>query len=242
MFFIAGELWAQSPEELMNQGNKQYQNSNYQEAIETYRQIVSQGYESTALYYNLGNAYFKQNELGLAILYYEKALELSPGDEDILHNLEIANARTVDEIEQVPQLFIFEWWDSLLAALTVSGWTLVVTIFYVVLLSLIGLYLLTKSFILKKNAFIGAAVVLVLLIFSATVMAAKIHKVNSEDYGVLIEDTVTAKVSPDSKSSDAFVIHEGIKFEIEDNLDEWRKIRLADGKVGWIPQNSFGEI
>lgn len=242
IFLVSSGLSAQSPEELMNKGNGQYRNSNFAGAAKTYRQLVSQGYESTALYYNLGNSYFKQNKLGPAILYYEKALELSPRDEDILHNLEIVQARTVDEIEQVPELFLFEWWDALLAALTVSGWMLAVTLLYVLFLVSVGLYLLTKSFSTKKNAFIGGAVILVFLVFSTAVLGTKIHKVNSENYGVLIEDTVTAKVSPDNKSSNAFVIHEGIKFEIKDELDNWRKIRLADGKVGWIPQDSFGKI
>src|SRR5690606_3967693 len=93
-------------------------------AIEVYKDLINSGFEGTSLYYNLGNSYYRTGKIGLAILYYEKALKLSPGDEDIRHNLALANLKTIDKVESLPKFFLFEWWDSLLTLFTISGWTI----------------------------------------------------------------------------------------------------------------------
>lgn len=229
-------------ENLMREGNDLYQQEQYSKAIEVYNNILNQGYESYALFYNLGNAYYRIGNLGQAILNYEKGLKLSPGDEDLEYNLQVAKARTVDKINEVPKLFIVEWWESLISLFTVSTWAMIVAFLFLFLLIIASLYFLTRSFNLQKTLLLAGIINLVALVFAIVFMIAQIDRETSIEYGILLEESITAKISPDAKSSDAFVIHEGIKFEIQDELNEWAKIKLADGKVGWLPNSSFESI
>ncbi len=227
---------------LMVKANKLYQSKNYDVAIKTYETIINNGFVGPSLYYNLGNAYFRENKLGYAILYYEKALKLAPDDEDIKYNLKIANARTVDKIQEVPQLFIIKWWNILVTALSIPGWLTITLFFYILLLVSIGLFVLMKNFKIQREAFIAGVISFTALVIVTIVLIARINLETSSSYGILLNKSQVVKISPDRQSNDAFVIHEGIKFKIEDELNNWTKIKLSDGKVGWLPKNSFGKI
>ncbi|PKL82971.1 MAG: hypothetical protein CVV24_07290 [Ignavibacteriae bacterium HGW-Ignavibacteriae-3] len=243
VLFSGGRLvYAQSQDELMKGANKFYQEGNYHLALESYKRIIGQGYESGALFYNLGNAYFKTGQLGHAIYSYEKGLKLEPNDEDLAYNLKIANARTVDKITELPKLFIVSWWEGLVTSLNVTGWSLTVVIVFWILLLSIAVYFLSRRNNLQKFAFMSASIFLALFIFTAVLLFARVNREAVTNYGVLLAPTYTVKLSPDIKSNDAFVIHEGIKFAVEDYVNEWAKIRLIDGKVGWAQKNVFGQI
>lgn len=242
MLFLFNSSFAQSPEELMQQGGKYYQAEQFEDAIESYQKILSQGYESYALYYNLGNAYFRSGKLGYAILSYEKGLKLSPGDEDLSYNLKIANARTVDKITELPKLFIIQWWDVLITSFSVSGWSYIVIVIYLIFLTSIGLYLLSGRIKIQRLSFLIGSASLAVFIISIVILISRYNHEATTNYGVLLEPIYPVKISPDTKSNDAFVIHEGIKFTVEDRVNDWYKIRMVDGKVGWIQQNSFGQI
>ncbi|OGU54473.1 MAG: hypothetical protein A2V66_00910 [Ignavibacteria bacterium RBG_13_36_8] len=235
-------LWAGEVDNLIIKGNELYQNNQFADAIVVYQQVLEKGYESEALYYNLGNAYYRTGKLGYAILFYEKALKLAPDDEDINYNLLISNARTVDKIKELPKLFFVEWWEVLVTSLTVNGWLTLLIIFYYLLLVAVGAYFLVKRFQFQHYLLYWGTVNIVILLLFSLFLFARISRDESFDYGILIESTVTAKQSPNEKSGDVFVVHEGIKFEIEDQLDNWAKIKLADGKVGWLPENCFEKI
>jgi tetratricopeptide (TPR) repeat protein len=226
----------------MRQANEFYQNKNFSEAINNYDAILKQGLVSPELYYNLGNAYFRNGELGKAILYYEKTLKLSPNDDDANYNLLIAKARTVDNIKEVPRLFIFNWWETILTAFSTSGWLLMIFVFYILFLSSASIYFFLKRIHVQKFAFIFGLVNLFVMIITIILFTASLNRETADNYGILIKSVETAKISPGMNSNDAFVIHEGIKFEIEDELDNWAKIKLTDGKVGWLPKNSFENI
>ncbi len=233
---------AQSPEDIMRNANIAYQNENWDQAIQGYEKLVNQNFESAALYYNLGNAYFKSGVIGKSILNYERALKLEPGDDDIQFNLRLAKTRTIDRIKEVPQLFILEWWDLLITSVSVSTWALIVLIFYVLLLIAIGIYLLSQNISFQKISVYGGVVSFIALFLSLIILFAAYSREVSTDHGIVTTDLVNVKVSPTRDSSDAFVVHEGLKFEIEDQLDNWVKIKLADGKVGWMPNNAFEKI
>ncbi len=117
LLFVPAILSAQ-PQTFMERGNDYYQKQQYDKAVQAYNKVLNEGYESAELYYNLGNAYYRKGNLGYAILNYERALKLSPGDDDIRHNLALANSRTIDRINTLPDFFIFQWWESFLALLT----------------------------------------------------------------------------------------------------------------------------
>lgn len=229
-------------ESAFEKGNDFYRNENFMQAVSEYQKVLDNGFVSEELYYNLGNSYYKLGELGRAVLYYEKAVKLNPGYEDAHYNLELAYARTVDKIEAVPSLFIFEWWDSIIAFMPITGWAAWVLFCYVILLASIGIFLISKRGGLKRFSFYLGTVSLFFFIVSSVFLYSKYLRETDVTHAVLLEDTVTAKVSPLENSADAFVIHEGLKFRIEDRVDNWARIKLPDGKVGWLPQNTYGEI
>jgi tetratricopeptide (TPR) repeat protein len=243
LVLLAGNtLHAQTTDELVKNGNKAYQSENYQAAIESYQKILGQGFESGALYYNLGNSYFKSGKIGYAIYCYEKGLKLEPNDEDLSYNLKIANSRTVDKISELPKLFIVSWWEGLVTSLGVTGWSVVVMIIFWSLLASFAVYLMSGKINFQRIAFLSASVFLALFLMASILLFARVNRESATNYGILLESSYTVKVSPDVKSGDAFVIHEGIKFAIEDHLNEWVKIHLGDGKVGWIQKNVLGRI
>lgn len=236
LLFFTASIIAQ-PETFLKQGNHYYQKQQYEKAIGSYNKVLNEGYESAELYYNLGNAYYRENNLGYAILNYERALKLDPGDEDIQHNLALANSRTIDRINTLPDFFIFQWWESFLALLTFSGWIYLSYIFYLVLLGVIIYYFFTRRPDNQRLAFFSGIAVLFLLAVSISISVIKYNREFNIKNGVVVEPSATAKLSPDPGSNDAFVIHEGLKVRIEDKVDNYYRIRLRDGKLGWLPQN-----
>jgi len=229
-------------EKSIQKGNVYYQKGDFKKAIEEYSEVITEGYESASLYYNLGNAYYKLGKLGYAILYYEKALKLNPDDEDINYNLQIANAHRQDKIDEVPQIFLVTWWNSLLAIFTVRGWALFSAILFIFTILLIGVYLLTSTNSAKRISFILGSILFSFFVVTTFILFVKYNQETNTKYGVLLQNTVTVKQSPDDNSVDAFVIHEGLKFQLLDELDGWYKIKLPDGKVGWLHKNATGII
>ncbi len=226
----------------LEQANKLYQNEEYQKALEVYQEVFRSGYESAELYYNIGNCYYRKGEIGNAILFYEKALKLNPDDEDINYNLSIAKAHTVDKINEVPKMFLVEWWENLLSWFTLNQWSIITAIGYLITIIGFALYFLANTFSARKLGFYLGVAFLSFSILLGITLASKYNYENSVEYGILLEKSITAKQSPDENSTDAFLIHEGVKFSIEDEFENWVKIRLADGKVGWLPSNTFGKI
>ncbi|MBU1678324.1 MAG: tetratricopeptide repeat protein [Bacteroidetes bacterium] len=231
-----------SVEDLMKEANEDFRQNKFSIAIQKYEQILAEDIESTALYYNLGNAYYRTGRLGFAILNYEKGLKLSPYDEDLNYNLQLANVRTVDKIKNVPKLFLVEWYDALLASTGIFMWSVLVIAFYLLLLSSILFYYISRKRFVQKISFYLGSSNLIFLVISVSFLVVSLNREASSNYGVLTETEVTVKQSPDTQSNDVFVIHEGIKFEINDELNDWSKIKLSDGKVGWLPKSTFGNI
>src|ERR1035437_1477390 len=242
LFLCINISFAFSEEELISKGNQFYQSGNFDKAAELYHQVVTSGYESPVLYYNLGNSYYRLGKIGYAILNYERAAKLAPGDEDITHNLALANSRIVDKTDNIPPFFLFRWWESLLAFFTISGWTYTAYSFYLLVLLSIALFFFTKNPFRQKLSLYSAAGFIVLLIITSTLLAMRVNRELNNINGVVIEQAVTAKLSPDDKSSDAFVLHEGIKVRMEDKVNDWVRIRLKDGKVGWLPEKDLRTI
>lgn len=239
---FANQISAYQFDDIIDKANSAYQQENYEDALSDYLKVYKNGFESAELYYNIGNCYYRLGKLGYAILFYEKGLTLNPDDEDLLYNLSIAKAHTIDKINEVPQMFLVEWWDSFLAWFTLSGWAFISVTIYLLMLSGFGIYYFSNTASKRRIGFYIGVLFLSLTILSGVGLAAKYNKENSAEFGVLIEKTVTVKQSPNERAADAFVIHEGIKFSIEDKLDNWVKIKLSDGKVGWLQKGMFETI
>ncbi|NWF50707.1 MAG: BatD family protein [Ignavibacteriaceae bacterium] len=226
----------------MEEGGKFYKQQQYDQAIASYQKLLDKGYKGESLYYNLGNAYYRIGKIGYAILYYEKGLKLAPGDEDLNHNAAFVRNKISDRVDVLPAFFLFQWWESLLSLFSSQGWTIISYIFFILLLIVIGTYFFARNINQQKISLFSGAAIFVVFLFCISILIVKINRDLSEKNGVIITTSVTVKSSPDTGSSDAFIIHEGLKVKIEDKIDEWFKIRLADGKIGWIPRNSIGEI
>ncbi len=231
-------LYAQAPDQLFLQGNEAYQKGLYAEAREAFERILSQGYESGPLYYNLGNTYYKSGLIALAVLNYERALRLLPGDDDVLHNLAIANLAITDKIETTPRLFLWDYWDALKDAMSTSAYTWLAYGFFASALICACVILLSSSFAIRKLMFVGALISGLLVLPSLGIALARNADQHRTDLAIITADIATIKNSPDDGSSDAFVLHAGVKVQITDRINQWLKVRLADGKVGWLNASS----
>jgi tetratricopeptide (TPR) repeat protein len=231
--------FAGEPENLFQKGNDYYLKGRYQESINIFESITEKGYEGKSLYYNLGNSYFRVGKIGLAILYYEKAKKLSPSDEDVIHNLKFAGTKIVDKIETLPKFFIFDWWENLLAFISISGWAYAAYLFYIMILSCIGYYYFARSLRNQRFAFYTGIISTFFLVLTIVLLTVNLNREVNYNYGIIVEPVIVAKLSPDQNSKDAFVVHEGLKVQAEDNISDWIKIKLIDGKVGWLKKNSL---
>lgn len=224
---------------IFERGNEYYKFKEYEKALEEYLSIEQAGFESAELYYNIGNSYFKTGKLGYATLYFERGARINPADEDIRHNLQFVNAKNKDKIETLPTLFLFEWIQALSSIFSISGWAVVVLCLIIVICVFIALFFISSSVQINKLSFIGSIVSVFLLVFSIIFLVIRINNYNSENFAIIVNQSVTVKSAPDDSSVDAFVIHEGLKIRLDDKVENWYRIKLEDGKVGWLKQGDF---
>jgi len=229
---------AQSPEELYQQANTLYQAGKIAEARDLYELISSNGYVSGDLLYNLGNAYYRLGDLGRAILNYERAKRIMPADDDLRHNLQLANLRIVDRIEPAPRLFLWDWWEGIKGVLSPQSAVWISFVLLVIVVAAAMTMMLFGSYQVRKIALIAGSVMAVLFIFSLVLAIEKIADVGRQDEAVVVASITTVKNSPDAHSSDAFVLHAGVKVRLLDSVNDWVQIRLADGKVGWMERGA----
>lgn len=237
LFLFVKIIAAVELEDVFQKGNEHYLKGEYQESIKTYESIAEKGYQGKSLYYNLGNAYFRIGKIGLAILYYEKAKKLSPSDEDINYNLAFANSKIADKIETLPRFFLFDWWENSLALFSITGWTYTAYMFYLFILGAVGYYYFAGSLKGQRIAFYSGIISAFFLVLTIVLLVVNLNRELNYKYGIIVDPTVVVKFSPDQNSKDAFVVHEGLKVQAEDNVSDWVKIKLIDGKVGWLKKN-----
>lgn len=243
MLFIPVQLLTASDlDTLMQRANQLYQDKLYEDAIENYEQVLEQGYSSTALFYNLGNAYYRSGQLGFSILNYERGLKLDPDNTDLLYNLQIVKARTVDRIKEVPQIFVIEWWVSIITLFSAFTWQIILVMFYLILIVSITIFFITKSGKVQRYSIYSATIGLIGVILFTIILFANIRRETSKDFAIITKNTVAAKQSPNDSSNDLFVIHEGLKVAIINEFNDWVEIELFDGNVGWLPKTTLESI
>lgn len=239
--FIALSVFSQSESNktLFSEATKDYNSGNFQKAIENYMSILKSGFESSALHYNLANAHYKLNHVPESIYYYEKALELNPDNEDAKNNLVFANQMTVDAITPLPKTWIKNFSDSVTQLFSLNTWSF---------LSIVGVFAFVISFLLyyfiAKTLFkrIFFVAMLGTLIFTfGTYFIADFHRkhIESEKFAILFDKNVRVFSEPNAYSTEIFSLHEGTKVEITENLNDWVKIKLADGKIGWVKESTL---
>ena len=222
--------------------NKAYTDGLYTNALELYKQVLKDGYESADLYYNIGNVYYKMNDFTSAILYYERAKKLSPGNEDIDYNLKVANSKIADKIEPIPELFYRRWYTSLTRQFSADTWATAGIIGFIVSLILAAFYVISRMLFVRKLGFWLGIILLFLSVFCFLFAYQNYRTVKNQTDAIIFSPTVTIKSSPDDKSIDLFVLHEGTKVQLLDQIGTWFEIKIANGSVGWLPSSSVERI
>ena len=241
IFVFATSLNA-SVDEKFAEANNLYKAGEYEQAIDAYNSVLNQGYVSVPLYYNLGNAYFRVDDLPAAILNYERALKIDPLDKDVQQNLDYVNSKILDRFNKVPELFITRWFNAVLGWFTLSQWG-VATIVFMVLVCLFAIvFFLANSYRIRQISFYIGIVMAVFLICSYINGGVLKDRIENLHYAIVMQPSVMVKSSPDENSTDKFMVHEGCKVEIEDNVNNWCKVKLSDGNIGWIEDSSLENI
>ena len=224
------------------EGDSAYMRNDYASAIQIYESLLKKG-EAAEIYYNLGNSYYKADDIAKAILNYERALLLQPGNADIRANLEIALSKTIDKVVSVPDIFFVAWVKSLINCLSVDAWAKLGIVFFILLLISFSLFFLFKQIVWKKSGFIAGIVFLFLVVLSNIFASEQKSELVNRNKAIILSPSVTVRSTPSESGTSLFILHEGHKIEVKDNsMREWKEIRLEDGKVGWVPTSAIEVI
>lgn len=236
VLFGAARGIAQSSQQLFNQANTLYQQHRYDSALALYRQLINGQLINPELYFNAGNASFKSGHMGYAVYYFEKALQQSPGNAVIKNNLALAKQQATDKIDQVPTLFFIRWWHQMLHWHQPNVWMVGSVLLFWLVVFFAGWRLLRRHSLKPAPRWTKWCIILCSLLFCLYLSGAigtwyqKTHHV----FAVIIKTNEPLKTAPDDGSPDMLTVHEGLKVKITDAVNDWRKIKLADGKEGWV--------
>lgn len=222
------------------QADSAYINNDFANAIYLYENILANKGESADIYYNLGNSYYKMDNIAKAIVNYEKALVLKPGNEDIRFNLELAQSKTVDKVTPMSEVFLVTWMNSLINTMSEKGWAKTGIITFILMLSCLALYFFSKKISMKKLGFIAAICFLFVCIIANIFASNQKNKAQSHGSAIIMAPSITVKSTPNEGGTDLFILHEGRKVNIKDNtMREWKEIQLEDGNAGWVPSSAI---
>ena len=239
---VVASATAQTSTERWEAGNKAYIDGDYEKAIEEYNAILNGGEYSMKLYYNLANAYFKTGANGKAILYYNKALRIAPSQEDIRHNLALAEAQTKDRIAVIPEFFLNRWLRTVRNSMSCTAWSVLSLLMLGVMLAFGLLFLLASRISVRKVGFYGALCAFVLFVATTSFAISSRNDMLSHSEAIVMGTAISIKSSPDRSATDLFVLHEGTKVEVVTEVDEWCEIVIADGKKGWTLKSNIETI
>jgi len=222
-----------------SKGVEYYSASNYQEALKEWTDLYNTGYRSATLNYNIGNAYFKLNNVPGAILFYERAHLLKPADSNINYNLQIAKSLCVDKFESIPELFFIRWYNFLALLAPTNLWAVISIVTFVTFLILLSIYIYSSKYSVKVLCFWAAILLFIVSASSFSFAQRNRTLVYDSKRAVIFSPVVNGKSSPDSGGTDLFVLHEGSTVSVEDMVGDWYEIRLSDGNKGWVPSESL---
>jgi tetratricopeptide (TPR) repeat protein len=228
---------------LFDKGNREYKQGHYKEALSLYQQVLNEGYESGPLYFNMGNASYKDNDIAQAIWYYEKAHRLSPSDGDISINLRLANLKTADRIDTVPELFFIRWWHSLFLSFSLDTLAVLTILSVLIASALFILFVFAKTVSAKKSSFYGGIVLLVIGLFFMLLANRQSAYFGGKHQAIVFSGSSILKGAPDNNAANLTTIHEGTKVNlIQRSNNGWIRISLSNGNEGWIRAEDVKEI
>lgn len=238
--FVSQIFFAQSSFE---KGNDLYQKEKYQEAIQVYENIIKEDkLQSSELYFNLGNSYYKLNKVAPSIYNYEKALVLKPNDPATLNNLKFAKKLTIDEIKEVPKVGFAKLIQNFTSIFDYNMWAKIsVGISFLFLLCFIGYYF-SQTTIIKRIYFIGMFIFLVALALSASSGASEKSHFDNNRPAIVFSELSEVRSEPQKKGNAVILLHEGAKVYVLESIEGWKKVELTDGTQGWIDASTIKEV
>jgi tetratricopeptide (TPR) repeat protein len=224
---------------LFSKATTAYNQGKYDDAISYYEEILEGGEHSAAVYFNLGNAHYKKNQIAPSIYYYEKALLLKPDDPEIQNNLRFARNMTLDAITPLPQPDLQRYYKELLFALSMDGWAYAGILFVLIFVGAYLLFLASNTPNKKRIGLISSLVSLMLAVVCTALAYLQYQDYRNDQPAIIFASEIPVRSEPNERSTPAFLLHEGSRVQVLDSLDQWRKIELADGQNGWIPSDSM---
>lgn len=225
---------------LQEKAEKFYADRNYKAAITSYDSILKTGLFSAKLYYNIGNAYYKNNELGKAIYYYELSHKLDPNNEDVKVNLAIANSKKIDEIESKENFFVTVVKSGIVNLLSNEAWAYLSIISLIVCLSMYFLFFVSTSSLIKRIGFFGSVIFLIIFVFAMIFGFTALKSKNKIKFAIIVSIETKVQAEPTISSPSKFNLHEGTKVKVIESNKEWTNIKLENGNEGWVKTMDVG--
>ena len=219
---------------LFEQGNTLYNEGKYAEAIDKYQAILDSGFQSSELFFNIGNAHYKLNHVGPSVFYFEKALQLAPNDKDIKNNIAYARNMTIDAIDVVPEVGITKLLKKVTNVLSFDGWAITTVVLFILFVILFISYYFSEFTNSKRAAFSTSIVVLCLGFITLFFAFHEFSLMKKDNPAIIFVQESQVNNEPNLSSPEAFKLHEGTKVQVLDTVNNWKKIKLSDGKTGWI--------
>jgi len=239
---ILSSIFAISAQENLEiQAEKFYEQKDYIQAAQVYETLMKKG-SSADLYYNYANTQFKLNNLGKAILFYERALVLSPSDKDIQASLNFANTLTTDKIEGYQVFFIADWLASLGKLLNTNGWAYLSISLFVLTIILVLIYLFSSILRLRKAAFYISVLALGLSLIAFIYAFSQRKYLADNPYSIVMDGSVSIKASPSVTGKELFILHEGTKVKVLSQKNGWCEVEIADRRIGWVNSENIEKI
>ena len=231
-----------APETKFRSGTELYSNGKYNEALEIWLELYNSGFRSSELNYNIASAYFKLNNIPGSVLFYERALLLNPADEDSRYNLQIARTMVVDKFVEIPELFFVSWYNFISLVFSTNFWSGTSVISFILFLLLASVYIYSSNYRQKVISFWIALIMLFLSLSSLSFSLRNRSLVMNNKDAIIFSPVISGKSSPDESGTDLFVLHEGTKVRVEDEVGGWYEIRLSDGNKGWVPSEDLKKL
>ena len=234
LLLIANVLNAQDEQKIFESANEMYKQQNYEKAIEYYKTLEKYNLISSELFYNLGNSYYKLNKVGPSIYYYEKALKLNPLNKDVQNNLVFARRLALDNIEELPKTVFQKLNSRYLQKLSYNQWAIVSIVFCALGSLLFLLFYFSNQPRSKRTYFVTSLISFLFLIISLTITYNQFSYFKNNKVAIVFAEETEVRNAPSLNSEEVFTLHEGAKVIVLDTIDDWKKIKIADGKIGWI--------
>lgn len=223
-----------SAEVIFRQANDAYMQKDYVKALDLYEQIAHDNFKSVDLYYNLGNAYYRQNNLAKALLWYERALRLDPSNGDVKANIAFVNAQTVDQMEVLPELFFKRWSVAFCNMFSLNTWAVISIILCFLFFAALAYFMVSNNMSVRlKMLFLDICFFICLIVSISCALVQKKH-LNFHDEAIITALSVTVKSTPDESGTDLFTVHEGMKVKIIDSVGDWMEVTFPNGNKAWI--------